>query len=144
MLKFPGFFSDLRGCIFSAPFIGFYFSAFLLNTGVSQGSILGLLGFFIYPFFRSGLIHFHGLKYYLQVDNSEIYIFSPVPKNLRFIYPIANLTSLFGWLTGISNITWLKQNSRYSPKTCSLPSHYHLGEWSHHLSTSSAKILSYL
>lgn len=50
-------------------------------------------------------MHFHGLKYHLYVDNSEIYIFSPVPKKLRFIYPIANLTSLFEYLTGISNIT---------------------------------------
>ena len=111
---------------------------YLSTPGLYPGLALLL---HLYVVRKGGLIQFHGLKCHLYDANSKIYIFSSVPKNLRFIYPIANLTSLFEYLTGTSNIAGLKQNARYSPKICSLLSLCHLSKQPHHLPSYSAKNL---
>lgn len=110
--KLPGWFSNLRGHTFSV--------CFALCFTVEHCCVPEL-AFLLHPYIllRDGLTQLPRLKGHLHVADSRIYISNPGPGNLRLTHPIANLMSSFEYPIGISNITCLKQNSKYSPKTYS-------------------------
>lgn len=97
------------------------------------------LALLLHPYIlrRDVLFQLNSLQGHLHVANSRISIFNPVPRNLRFTYPIANLTSSFEYLIGISNITCLNRtlDTPLKPTLC------HLRKWLYHLPSCSAKNL---
>lgn len=78
--KLPGLCPPIyRGCTFSVSFAGFNFSILLLDTGIYQS----LLSFFIHNTFSLGVASASCKAIYMLLT-PKIYIFKPVPKNLRF------------------------------------------------------------